>query len=192
MPARFLPFQVAVCGLDELDGFAASGVTHVLSLLDPGLPSPTSFGAYGEHQRLELRFHDVIEETPDQIAPSGRDVQRILAFGRDLVDEPGGVGRLLVHCHAGVSRSTAALVMIMAQAAPHRPADEAMDAVAAVRGKAWPNLRMIEIADELLDRRGELVAAVRRRHRAYGLERPEILHYIRNNGRRREIFWEEA
>lgn len=191
MPSRFLPFQVAVCGLEELTDFASVGVTHVLSILDPGLPEPADFGAYGEHQRLELRFHDIIEETPGQIAPSVRDVARILAFGRDLIDEPGGVGRLLVHCHAGVSRSTAALAMIMAQAAPLRPAEEAVAAVAAVRMKAWPNLRMIEIADDLLERGGKLTAAVRRRHFDYAKERPEILDYIRNNGRKREIFWEK-
>ncbi|HRJ61422.1 MAG TPA: protein-tyrosine-phosphatase [Azospirillaceae bacterium] len=189
MLARFVPFRVTVCGIEELSGFAADGVTHVLSILDPGHAEPESFGAYGEHQRLELRFHDVIEETAGQCAPSETDVARILAFGRDLMDEPGGVGHLLVHCHAGISRSTAALTMMLAQANPSRPAAQAMAAVADIRAKAWPNLRMIEIADEMLERRGELVAAVRRRHRAYGEAHPEILDYMFANGRAREVYW---
>lgn len=189
MPARFVPFRVTVCGIEELTGFAAAGVTHVLSILDPGCPEPSGFGAYGEHQRLELRFHDVIEEAGAEIAPSPRDIARILAFGRDLLDEPADVGHLLVHCHAGISRSTAALTMLLAQANPQRPATEAVAAVAAIRFKAWPNLRMIEIADEMLERGGELTAAVRLRHRAYGQAHPEILDYIRNNGREREISW---
>lgn len=189
MSVHFVPFRVTVCGIEELSDFAAAGVTHVLSILDPGRAEPESFGAYGEHQRLELRFHDVIEETAGQRAPSEIDVARILAFGRDLVDEPDGVGHLLVHCHAGISRSTAALTMILAQANPSRPAAQAMAAVADIRAKAWPNLRMIEIADEMLERRGELVAAVRRRHRAYGEAHPEILEYMFANGRSREVFW---
>lgn len=189
MPARFVPFNVTVCGIEELAGFAAAGVTHVLSILDPGLPEPASFGAYGEHQRLELRFHDIIEESTDETPPGATDVARVLAFGRDLMEEPEGVGHLLVHCHAGISRSTAALTMILAQANPNRPADEAIAAVAAIRAKAWPNLRMIEIADEMLERRGELVAAVRRRHRLYGEAHPEILHYIHGAGRSREVYW---
>lgn len=189
MPARFVPFTVTVCGIDELSGFAAAGVTHVLSILDPGREEPESFGAYGEHQRLELRFHDIIEETPGQTPPSESDVARILAFGRDLADEPDGVGRLLVHCHAGISRSTAALTMILAQANARLPAALAMAAVTEIRPKAWPNLRMIELADDMLERGGDLVAAVRRRHRAYGEAHPEILDYMRANGRSREVSW---
>lgn len=189
MPARFVPFRVTVCGIDELSGFADADVTHVLSILDPGREEPESFGAYGEHQRLELRFHDVIDETPDQSVPTRGDVARILAFGRDLADEPEGVGHLLVHCHAGISRSTAALTMILAQANPSRPAEQAMAAVVDIRAKAWPNLRMIELADDMLARGGDLVAAVRRRHRAYGEAHPEILDYMRANGRTREVFW---
>lgn len=189
MPARFVPFRVTVCGIEELERFAGAGVTHVLSILDPGHQELASFGAYGEHQRLELRFHDVIEENDGQAAPSHNDVARILAFGRDLTEEPEGVGHLLVHCHAGISRSTAALTMILAQANPNRQADEAIAAVAEIRAKAWPNLRMIEIADEMMNRKGALVAAVRRRHQAYGETHPEILDYMRANGRAREIFW---
>lgn len=187
MPSSFVPFAVTVCGIDELSSFGASGVTHVLSILDPDYPEPTAFGEYGEHERLEMRFDDVIDEREGMIAPSRADVERILAFGRDLLAEPVGCGHLLVHCHAGVSRSTAALTMILAQSKPDRPAQEAMDAVAAIRRKAWPNLRMIEFADDILGRGGDLVAAVRTRHRAYAAARPDMLEYMREVGRLREI-----
>jgi predicted protein tyrosine phosphatase len=187
MPARFAPFEMSVCGLEELPGFVAAGVTHVLSILDPDHPTPDVFDRFPVHMRLELRFHDVIEESQEETPPSVADVARILSFGRDVTGQAAQVGRLLVHCHAGISRSTAALAMILAQAAPERPAEEAVGAVAAVRGKAWPNLRMIELADDMLGRGGELTAAVRRRHRAYAQSNPQILNYIRNNGRSREI-----
>ena len=52
---------LTVCGLEELDEHSSRGVTHVLSILDPDWPVPEAFGAFGEHRKLELRFHDVID-----------------------------------------------------------------------------------------------------------------------------------
>ncbi|RJF81774.1 protein-tyrosine-phosphatase [Azospirillum cavernae] len=187
MASDFVPFGLTVCGLDELEGFGAAGVSHVLSILDPDHPEPTAFGAYGEHQRLELRFNDIIDLTRGQIAPEKADVERILAFGRDLLAEPVECRHLLVHCHAGISRSTAALTMILVQARPERPAAEAMAAVAAIRSKAWPNLRMIEFADALLGRDGDLIAAARARHLTLGRQRPELVQFMIDNGRIREV-----
>jgi len=43
-------------------------VTHVLSILGPNSPDPPEFTAFAPHRRLILRFHDVIEPQPDQIA----------------------------------------------------------------------------------------------------------------------------
>jgi predicted protein tyrosine phosphatase len=187
MAQQLVEFDLTVCGIEELPGYSEAGVSHVLSILDPEREELTAFGAYGEHERLELRFHDVIDPVRGQIAPTKADVERILAFGHSLFAEPGGCGHLLVHCHAGVSRSTAAMTMILAQAQPDRPASEIMAAVARIRPKAWPNLRMIEFADELLDRDGELIAAVKARHRAYAAQRPEIIQFMIDNGRIREV-----
>lgn len=189
MPERFVPFAVTVCGIPELSSFGTAGVTHVLSILDPGYPEPSAFGRYGEHQRLELHFDDIVVPREDMIMPSRADVERVLAFGRDLTTEPDGVGHLLVHCHAGVSRSTASLIMILAQARPDRPAREAVEAVVSIRPQAWPNLLMTEMADDILGRKGELVEAVHERHHAYGTAHPDFAVDIINWGRGREVFW---
>ncbi|HEX2116485.1 MAG TPA: hypothetical protein VHM01_18925 [Alphaproteobacteria bacterium] len=99
--SRLVPFEMTVCGIDELAGHCEVGVSHVLSILDPGYPEPTAFGSYGEHRRLELRFHDIIEEMPGMLPPREEDVASVLAFGRDLMSEPRDQAHLLVHCHAG-------------------------------------------------------------------------------------------
>ena len=154
------PFKTSVCGIEELAGHCGSRVSHVLSILDPNWPVPDAFGAYGEHARLELRFHDVIEEhNPDMIAPRQEHIADLLAFGRGLLDEPRDDAHLLVHCHAGVSRSTASMALILAQALPDVAADRIFAQVLHIRPRAWPNLRILEIGDALLGRRGELVAA---------------------------------
>ena len=92
---RLVPFQVTICGIDELELHCAAGVTHVLSILDPGWPEPEAFGAFDPHRRLELRFHDVIETEPGCVAPESLDVEQLLSFGRDLTEGKGT--HLLVH-----------------------------------------------------------------------------------------------
>ena len=149
---------LVICGLDELDEHAARGVTHVLSILDPEWPEPEAFLAFDPHHRATLRFHDAILPAPGLMLPERSHVEKILAFGRDV----GDVTHLLIHCHAGISRSTAAMLMILAQARPDEREDLVADRLVAIRPQAWPNSRMIGFADELLGRQGRLLAAVAR------------------------------
>jgi len=183
----FVPFGITVCGLSELEGHCETGATHVLSILDPGHPEPSAFGRYGEHRRLELRFDDVIDPRPGMATPEQDHVEALLAFGGDLLEAGAGRAHLLVHCHAGVSRSTAAMTLLLAQARPDRTAAEAMAEVVRIRDKAWPNLRMIEIGDRLLGLGGELVAAAHARYRAMAIARPDLARYMVENGRAREV-----
>jgi predicted protein tyrosine phosphatase len=182
---RLVPFQVTICGIDELELHCAAGVTHVLSILDPGWPEPEAFGAFDPHRRLELRFHDVIETEPGCVAPESLDVEQLLSFGRDLTEGKGT--HLLVHCHAGVSRSTAAATLIVAQARPDRPAEEALQTVLSRRPRAWPNLRILELGDALLERRGEIVGAARAHYRRRLEREPWLIEQMIDGGRGREV-----
>jgi len=123
--------RITICGILELGEHSATGVTHVLSILGPNSPDPPEFAEFASHRRLVLRFHDLIEPLPDQIAPTRTDVERLLVFGREVGETPDA--HLLVHCRAGVSRSTAAATLIMMQANPEWPASAALEAVAALR-----------------------------------------------------------
>ena len=181
------PFRITVCGIDELPDHNEAGVSHVLSILDPGWPVPDAFGAFGEHARLELRFHDIIEETAGMIAPDAGHVGQLLAFGRDLAAEPSEHAHLLVHCHAGVSRSTASMILILAQALPQVPAAEIAREVLRIRPQAWPNLRIIELGDAMTRPGGEIVAAARTLYRRQLDRRPEIAEDFVRGGRAREV-----
>jgi predicted protein tyrosine phosphatase len=183
--SRFVDFRITVCGVAELEGHSAVGVTHVLSLLDPGFPDPDAFGAFGEHERLDLRFHDITEERPGMRVVSREDVATLLRFGRDLVREPKA--HLLVHCHMGISRSTASMALILAQARPDRPALEALAEVRRIRERIWPNLRVIELGDELLGRNGELIAAAVARYRHVIVRKPDVGKMMTEMGRGREV-----
>ncbi len=181
------PFALTICGIEELAIHCTTGASHVLSILDPDAPVPEAFGRYGEHARLELRFDDVIEDTPDHRAPMPADVKALLAFGRDLQTEPRISAHLLVHCHAGISRSTAAMALILAQAMPDHPAAAVLALVHGIREKAWPNLRLIEMGDALLQRGGTLVAATHTLHALQIARRPQLVELMARAGRGREL-----
>ena len=103
---------LTICGIDELPGNSAREVTHVLSVLDPDRAEIEAFGTYGEHHRVTLRFHDIIDPRPGQIMPTPEHVDEIIGFGEGLRETATGrvKGHLLVHCHMGISRSTAAMM----------------------------------------------------------------------------------
>ena len=183
--STFAPFRLTICGIPELGEHCAAGVTHVLSILDPDWADPPAFAAFPPHHRLALRFYDVIEPRPDRLAPASADVERLLAFGREPDLTAGS--HLLIHCHAGVSRSTAAAALILAQARPDRTAREALEAVAQLRPRAWPNLRILEFGDALLGRNGEIVAAVAAIYQRFLEREPDFEETMIDGGRSREV-----
>lgn len=179
---------LTICGLEELEGHRTRAVTHVLSILDPEWPEP-DFGPYGQATvRTVLRFHDIIEPTPGMVMPKRSDVEAVLAFGRGIAADPAGPeAHLLVHCHAGISRSTASMTAILAQAFPADEEAAIVARVSAIRPIAWPNLTMIEFADALLARNGRLVAAVGDLYGRRLAERPELAETMIRLGRAREV-----
>ena len=185
IPPDDLPFRLTICGIPELDEHCTAGVTHVLSILDPDFDDPPAFAVFPPHRRIALRFHDIIAPEPGRIAPTGADVERLLAFGRELIEAPQS--HLLIHCHAGVSRSTASAALILAQARPDRPARAAFDAVSNIRPRAWPNLRILEFGDALLGRDGEIVAAAAAVYRRVLERDPSFMEAMIDGGRGREV-----
>jgi predicted protein tyrosine phosphatase len=182
-----LPFGITVCGLDELAGHRDARVSHVLSILDPEWPAPEVFGTFGEHEKLELRFHDVLEEGPGRVAPKPIHVEQLLAFGRRLGREPATDAHLLVHCHAGVSRSSASMALLIAQAMPDRSGEAIFADILRVRPQIWPNLRIVEMGDCRLSRNGELVAAANGVYRLQISQKPHLVEEFRSGGRAREV-----
>jgi predicted protein tyrosine phosphatase len=192
--ALSMSFNLTICGLEELAGHCqARGVTHVLSILDPGFPEPDSIRDFDLERRLRLHFHDVIEAMPGWIAPERWDVELLLAFGRNLGRTPPATRfevpdtHLLVHCHAGLSRSTASAILLLAQHDPARAAHDIVGQVIRLRPRAWPNLRMVEMGDALLGRDGEIVAAVGALYRLALDREPGLAEAMISAGRGREV-----
>lgn len=183
-PAALVPYDVTICGLAELCRHGAAGVTHVLTILDPGWPDPADFQAYGPHQRTVWRFHDVIGEQDGMVPPQPSDVDAILNFGSMVHDHP--IEHLLVHCHMGISRSTAAATILLAQHNAGRERD-AFDHLWRIRPRSWPNSRMIGYADAMLDRRGRLMAAMHEHHARVARTYPDFAALLRGGERADEV-----
>jgi predicted protein tyrosine phosphatase len=179
-----------VCGLDELQDHSAAGITHLLSILDPEAGEPPLFGYDPPRHRLTLRFHDVILDHPDYVRPTGADMEKVLAFGSTLAG--GDPAHLLVHCHMGISRSTAAATALLLQAHPDLDENAALAHIHAIRAKAWPNSLMMRHFDRLLGREGRLMAALGRHYRKQLLANPRFADPLRKGGRLAEVEMAEA
>lgn len=181
-------YEIFVAGLPELKDYAAprvgARVGHIVSFLDPDFDADEHFVSLAGIERSEFRFHDLIEPGDDTILPERDAIETLLTLGDALHDRaPGAV---LVHCHAGISRSTAAAAILMAQYNPGREA-EVCERLLAIRPQAWPNSRMIRFADELLERDGALVGAVETIYRNAAAGRPDLVAALRRFGRGAEV-----
>jgi predicted protein tyrosine phosphatase len=180
------PFKVTVCGIPELAQHDTSGVSHVLSLLDTHHGLPEALGGYGAIDHELVRFDDVVAEFPGFVACSEADVRRILALGERMRAAGERAQHLLVHCHAGISRSTAAAAVLMAQFNAGRET-EAFLRILDLRPHAWPNTRIVEFADRLLERDGALLDGLVAYRRALLERKPHLRQVIVNIGRGHEL-----
>lgn len=176
---------LTVCGIAELPEHDMRGVTDVLSILDPDMPEPAAFAAWPAHRRHVLRFHDEIASRPGGVLPRESDVAAILDYGRGIADHPGEK-HLLVHCHMGMSRSTAAMGMLIAQDEPELTGDEVFERVFHIRKRSWPNSLMVRMADEALGR-NDLFEAMRRLYGRQLVNFPTYAESLRAIGRGAEV-----
>ena len=135
--------------------------TRALSLVDDDALLPC-FGAH----HLVLRFHDIDDA---EVAALAGFTAPTRGHVRDALAHCAGLGpdeRVLIHCHAGISRSPAMAIGVLVQAGAS-PA-EALAAVARIRPHCIPNRLVIRYLDEALGLRGTLVEAVRGFYAARG------------------------
>jgi predicted protein tyrosine phosphatase len=67
---------------------------------------------------------------------------------------------LVMHCYAGISRSTASAFASVCALNPQRDEDAIAQALRRASPTATPNIRIVSLADRLLGRDGRMVAAI--------------------------------
>ena len=125
-------------------------ITCLVSIGDANDSLPT--GYENVDHRLRLLIADVVTED----GATEEDVQMIIQLAEHLQSHRG---KVLIHCEAGVSRSTAAALIIYACWFGRGREHEAMERVIAQRPISIPNRRMVKLADSLLQLDGRLVEA---------------------------------
>lgn len=127
--------------------------SHLISLVEtPHQPATPPGVSPDRHLRVEI--HDITRSVPDCVMPEAHHVSRLLAF----VATWSGEAPMLVHCVAGISRSTAAALVALSTKSGLSE-DDAAWRLREAAPHAQPNARLIALADALMGRQGRLIAA---------------------------------
>jgi predicted protein tyrosine phosphatase len=128
------------------------GATHVISLIDPAI-GPEHVPEIRGAEHIVARLRD--QETAEVTSHFPEIIESLFETVRPAVESPHS--RILVHCHAGVSRSTAFCYAMIAHRAGRGMENEAFGAFLSIVNKPWPNRRIIEVLDRKWERDGALL-----------------------------------
>ena len=148
--------MIHVCSLSKLEETVArSGAERVLSLLAAGteVMRPVSIA---RENHLHLVMHDIAVAQDGMTMPGEDHVRNLLDFARKW----DRAKPMVVHCYAGISRSTASAYIIAAALAPKRDEAELAQTLRKLSPSATPNPRLIAVADTLLSRQGRMIEAI--------------------------------
>jgi len=147
---------IHVCSLARLPSIVAdSGARHLITVMGnvDKVQRPPSIAP---DNHLVISMDDIAFPVDGFVAPNDDHIARMIAFGRDW----DRARPLVVHCWAGISRSTASA---FALACALNPSREEIDIAARMRARsasACPNRLIVAIADRLLARQGRMIAAI--------------------------------
>ena len=130
-------------------------VSHVVSLLGPETPH-RSFSGIADPNHLKLTFHDIIEPAEGLTPPAADHVETLIGF----LEARQGQDPLLIHCWAGISRSTASAFTAMCLYNPGLDEYRLAQQLRSLSHVATPNRRIVAFADDIMGRRGRMVDAV--------------------------------
>jgi predicted protein tyrosine phosphatase len=148
--------MIHVCSLALMpETVHAIGARHVITLMRD-TDQVMCPGSIRRENHLILTMDDISEPLDGYELPAETHVAR-------LVDFVGGWDRaapLVVHCYAGISRSTAAAFVAACALNPRRDEAAIAKAIRMASPTASPNRRIVSLADKFLDRKGRMVRAL--------------------------------
>ncbi|MCK0206939.1 tyrosine phosphatase family protein [Starkeya koreensis] len=148
--------MIHVCPLSRLDETVTrTGAAHVLSVINLGTPVALP-ASVARDNHLFVGFNDIVAPQDGLIHPAAEHVDAILGFVRRWPRE----APLVVHCFAGISRSTASAYIAACALSPYRDEAAIAQALRVSSPVATPNALLVALADAALGRQGRMVAAV--------------------------------
>jgi predicted protein tyrosine phosphatase len=148
--------MIHVCSLARLHATVEqTGARRVVSLMrDVELVRRPPTIEHAHH--LLLRLDDISEPVDGFTIAAEEHVAELLTFVRAW----DRAAPLVIHCYAGVSRSTAGAFVSACALNPERPETQIAQDIRRLSPTATPNIRIVRLADQMLGRNGRMVAAV--------------------------------
>ena len=148
--------MIHVCSLARLHPTVeTTGARHIVTLMrDVHLVSRPQSVALDNH--LVLAMDDISMPLEGYSAPADEHVTELVRF-RQAWDRRAP---LVMHCYAGISRSTAGAYVAVCALNPHRDEAHVAKQLRKASPTASPNTRIVEIADRLLGRGGRMICAI--------------------------------
>jgi predicted protein tyrosine phosphatase len=148
--------MIHVCSLAALpETVRVTGASHVLTVMAnvDQVQRPVSV-LPANH--LKVSMDDITEDIEGYVAPSERHIELVLNFVRGWDRS----APLVVHCYAGISRSTASAFAAACALNPHRDETEIALQIRAASPIAAPNRLIVGLADQALRREGRMLHAL--------------------------------
>ena len=148
--------MIHVCSLAALpDTVKAVGASHVLTVM-ANVAQVQRPESVLPANHLKVQMDDITEEMDGFIAPSEAHIDQVLNFVRGWDRN----APLVVHCYAGISRSTASAFAAVCALNPDRDEIEIAKKIRAASPIASPNRRIVGLADRALGRNGRMLRAL--------------------------------
>ncbi|RDJ20474.1 protein tyrosine phosphatase [Bosea caraganae] len=134
---------------------AAVGASHVVTLINVNTVVERPPGISAE-RHLFIGMSDITAPMDGHILPGEEHVERFLHFMRGW----DRAAPIVIHCWAGISRSTAAAYIAACALRPERDEQAIALALRAASPSATPNARLVALADQMLRRGGRMNRAI--------------------------------
>jgi predicted protein tyrosine phosphatase len=156
VPCGMSPDTIYVAPLSLVEATVTHArVSHLVTLINGETPIDTPPGI-GPDRHLRLAMNDICEPQPGLVLPCESHVSELIKFARDWDRQ----APLLIHCWAGISRSTAAAFISLCALNPEGAELELARRLRHASPTAYPNRLLVALADEVLSRDGRMIAAI--------------------------------
>lgn len=149
--------DIHVCPLSRVhETTEATGARSLVTLINVDTPVERP-AAIAADRHLFIGVSDIVDPRDGHVLPAEKHVGRLIGF----MQEWDRAEPLLIHCWAGVSRSTAAAFVSACLLRPERGEEHFARLVRLRSPTATPNAKLVAIADDMLGRGGRMVDAIR-------------------------------
>jgi predicted protein tyrosine phosphatase len=155
------PFlNITIAGIDEVEMLAGTPFTKIISINDACLEEEGGYErrikAYFPKARAVFSYFDDVDTSTGD-GPQQSEIGLLLDFSQQFTI----ADKILIHCRAGVSRSTALAYAVVCQHSQPGQEAEAFAYIRQIRPQLFPNRLVVKMADRILKRKGRLIAAAK-------------------------------